>query len=49
MNVPAPEDPRAQPIRDLRVLMPLHEADDAALTDLELLRKIDRKDRDEPR
>jgi hypothetical protein len=46
MNVPAPEDPRAQPIRDLRALIPMHEADGEALTDLELLRKIDRKDRD---
>jgi hypothetical protein len=49
MSAPPPQDPRAQPIRDLRALIPMHEADDAALTHLELLRKIDRKDRDEPR
>lgn len=42
--MPEPEDERASPIRDLRRIMPLPEADEEELADMELLREIDRKD-----
>lgn len=45
LAVPQPEESRAQPIRDLRAILPLHEADDEALADLRLCRQIDRKER----
>lgn len=44
-SVPAPADPRTQPVRSLNRIMPLIEADDEAIADLELLREIDRRDR----
>lgn len=44
-RVPLPEESRAQPIRDLRAILPLHEADDEAIADLRLCRQIDRKER----
>ena len=47
MIVPARPEPRAQPIRDLKRVIPLIEADDEALADLELCREIDRKDKHE--
>lgn len=41
--VPAPTEPRAQGIREFGRILPLLEADDEALADLELCREIDRK------
>ena len=45
-RVPAPTDPRAHPIAALGRVIPLVEADDEAIADLRLLRKLERKDRD---
>lgn len=45
--MPPPKDPRTSPITELAREIGLSECDDEALIDLELLREIDRKDRDE--